>query len=497
MLSCRDILTGAENCRLWPGSEAEQPVVERAEHALRDAKLPRPVAIPASTAPCNAFREILLKNPYGAAADQWSLGCILYSFLVGRPPFESAEVKSTFEKVSRAQYYLPVWLSAAVKDLLSRLIVHDPDQRLSSSQVLQHPFFKKQPSAPEAAPGNVITRRLRPIRQHTKHGIIELLPTGHIWVDFMVDPTITLIAPDGVKVQCFQKGTLQSAISSARPVETLIYPNLPMPKQKIYEYARKFVVLLRSKTPRVIISSAKFKAFLMDNGPPSDFLVKYNDGQLRSEYSAETENLRLFSGDRLLACIKSPSTCDLDDLSLDSEMRLMVSEFLGRYQQAAETSQRIRKEQESGIIPFPFVVREHTTPESGQTAFCQPTVQLMTISEAAPPLRRAAPQAAPQQVPTAESSDPGNFVWAYKTFLPNVGWCLASTCDQFLMLYADGVSALVDGRANVVGIHDLHGRAARWYRIDGALPDVAKRKLAHFPRFIQMLKQGHGHSFVT
>lgn len=70
--------------------------------------------------------EILLKRPYGAAADLWSLGCILYTLLAGRPPFESAQVRGTFELLSRAQYTIPAHLSANARDLISRLIVHVP-----------------------------------------------------------------------------------------------------------------------------------------------------------------------------------------------------------------------------------------------------------------------------------------------------------------------------------------------------------------------------------
>ena len=33
-------------------------------------------------------REIAARNPHGLESDVWSLGCMLYTFLVGHPPFD-------------------------------------------------------------------------------------------------------------------------------------------------------------------------------------------------------------------------------------------------------------------------------------------------------------------------------------------------------------------------------------------------------------------------
>lgn len=39
--------------------------------------------------------------------DYWSIGVILYTLLVGRPPFESQEVKQTYKKIKANQYSFP------------------------------------------------------------------------------------------------------------------------------------------------------------------------------------------------------------------------------------------------------------------------------------------------------------------------------------------------------------------------------------------------------
>ncbi len=432
----------------------------------------------------------MLKKPYGAAADQWSLGCILYTFLVGRPPFESAEIKNTFEKVSKVEYYIPPWLSEEAKDLVSKLIIHNPDDRLSAKMILEHPFMRVGIPRPQVhLTEPIYTRWLKPLRQSTKHGVFELLSDGHIWVDFMVDPTITVISPDGMNVKCYEKGTQQSHLSVIQPVETQTWPDLIPAKAKIYEYARRFVGLMRSKTPRLIISTAKFKAFLMCNGPPADFMIKTNDLVWTLEFGATAECLKIFKYSTLSVSILRPSALDLNNPQLTSESRLLVSEFLGRYQQAMTTLKRIKEDQDRGTFPFPFVVREHSSTESGNTAFYQPTIPQMTLSDT---LVKSKPLAQPNSFETAAKS----FVIAYKTFMSGVGWCLASSSDQYLMLFSDGVSVLVDGRENLIGLWDGQHKP-RWYRIDATLPDLAKRRLVHFPKFVQLLKQGYSQSLLT
>jgi len=99
-----------------------------------------------------------------------------------------------------------------------------------------------------------------------------------------------------------------------------------------------------------------------------------------------------------------------------------------------------------------------------------------------------------------------SFEFAFRTHLPNVGWCLASPFEQFLLLFTDGQTVLIDGANNRVAFHDrfttpngMHypeSQPSRWYSIDQQLPPDLKAKLSHFPAFVRLLKRGQSHSFV-
>ena len=39
-----------------------------------------------------------------AAADVWSLGCLMYALLFGRPPFTGSDTQETFRRVARGTY---------------------------------------------------------------------------------------------------------------------------------------------------------------------------------------------------------------------------------------------------------------------------------------------------------------------------------------------------------------------------------------------------------
>ena len=51
--------------------------------------------------------EVLLNHNSGEAADIWALGCILFQFFAGKPPFKSQTEIQTFEYILRGEYQFP------------------------------------------------------------------------------------------------------------------------------------------------------------------------------------------------------------------------------------------------------------------------------------------------------------------------------------------------------------------------------------------------------
>ncbi|KAM4672006.1 serine/threonine-protein kinase PLK4 isoform 2-T2 [Amazona ochrocephala] len=91
--------------------------------------------------------EIATRSPHGLESDVWSLGCMFYTLLIGKPPFDTDTVKNTLNKVVLADYEMPVFLSREAQDLIHRLLRKNPADRLSLSSVLDHPFMSRCSSA--------------------------------------------------------------------------------------------------------------------------------------------------------------------------------------------------------------------------------------------------------------------------------------------------------------------------------------------------------------
>ncbi|XP_047370317.1 serine/threonine-protein kinase PLK4 [Vespa velutina] len=85
--------------------------------------------------------EVATRSSHGLAADVWSLGCMLYTLLVGKPPFDTDAVKSTLTRVAMADYVMPTNLSNNAKDLIDKLLKKNPKERIHLRDVPKHPFI--------------------------------------------------------------------------------------------------------------------------------------------------------------------------------------------------------------------------------------------------------------------------------------------------------------------------------------------------------------------
>lgn len=85
--------------------------------------------------------EVATRSAHGLESDVWSLGCMFYAFLMGRPPFDTDTVKHTLSKVVLGEYEMPSHVSLEAQDLIHQLLQKDPKQRPSLSAVLDHPFM--------------------------------------------------------------------------------------------------------------------------------------------------------------------------------------------------------------------------------------------------------------------------------------------------------------------------------------------------------------------
>ncbi|RUS72747.1 hypothetical protein EGW08_019497 [Elysia chlorotica] len=91
--------------------------------------------------------EVLNNEPANFGSDFWALGCIIYQCLSGSMPFRSGNEYQTFQKIVKAEYTFPEGFNAEAKDLVSKLLVLDPEERLGMpntggmSALKSHKFY--------------------------------------------------------------------------------------------------------------------------------------------------------------------------------------------------------------------------------------------------------------------------------------------------------------------------------------------------------------------
>uniref|UniRef100_A0A673BTN8 Serine/threonine-protein kinase PLK3 n=1 Tax=Sphaeramia orbicularis TaxID=375764 RepID=A0A673BTN8_9TELE len=85
--------------------------------------------------------EVLNKQGHGCESDIWALGCVMYTMLLGRPPFETTNLKETYRCIREARYSLPSSLSPQAKQLIASLLAKIPEDRPNLDHILRHDFF--------------------------------------------------------------------------------------------------------------------------------------------------------------------------------------------------------------------------------------------------------------------------------------------------------------------------------------------------------------------
>ncbi|KAJ7998876.1 hypothetical protein DPEC_G00209520 [Dallia pectoralis] len=95
--------------------------------------------------------EMIEGRTHDEKVDLWSLGVLCYEFLVGSPPFETKNNEDTYRKISRVEYTYPTDVSTGSRDLIGKLLKHNPLHRLPIQGVLTHPWVvEKSTKTPTA-----------------------------------------------------------------------------------------------------------------------------------------------------------------------------------------------------------------------------------------------------------------------------------------------------------------------------------------------------------
>ena len=91
------------------------------------------------------------KTGHSYEVDIWSLGVIMYTLIIGKPPFETNNVKETYKRIKTGNYSFPenAVISEPAKDLIQSILVLDPRKRPTLDEIMKHDFFNMGVSIPK------------------------------------------------------------------------------------------------------------------------------------------------------------------------------------------------------------------------------------------------------------------------------------------------------------------------------------------------------------
>ncbi|XP_037918673.1 phosphorylase b kinase gamma catalytic chain, skeletal muscle/heart isoform isoform X5 [Hermetia illucens] len=101
------------------------------------------------TLKCNMFEG---SPGYSKEVDVWACGVIMFTLLVGCPPFWHRKQMVMLRNIMEGKYSFtsPEWadISEDPKDLIRKCLVVDPEKRITVSEALRHPFFQTMVNIP-------------------------------------------------------------------------------------------------------------------------------------------------------------------------------------------------------------------------------------------------------------------------------------------------------------------------------------------------------------
>ncbi|XP_055805522.1 calcium-dependent protein kinase-like [Solanum dulcamara] len=104
----------------------------------------------------------VLRRSYGKEADVWSAGVILYILLSGVPPFWDETEKGILRAILKGEidFQSDPWpsISNSAKDLVRKMLTQDAKNRITSAEVLEHPWLQSGEASDKPIDSAVLSR---------------------------------------------------------------------------------------------------------------------------------------------------------------------------------------------------------------------------------------------------------------------------------------------------------------------------------------------------
>ncbi|XP_050415388.1 serine/threonine-protein kinase PLK4 isoform X2 [Patella vulgata] len=385
----------------------------------------------------------------------------------------------------------------------------------------------------------VQVERLRPIRQKTKNAVVNILESNEVCLEFfklkgkeerVVE--VFLISSDGQQISIWQPYSGHSIDMSNQfdtdvlldpPVKTFTYKLLPEKYWKKYQYAARFVDLVRSKTPKVTLYTHRSKCMLMENSPDPDFEAIFYDG---AKFTANTKGMKIIETNGTSLSLESTEA----ELRLSSETQSCLEFVKQCRQQCLELESAITSVQKTGILKdqlFPVIVGRRPNSSDGSESSRTPSTPsdtkntptpsepdaskfniksmpmpsfngtvMSSMSETSSISHNLHNDTISTQASSPDSTSNNNHIKSQvirQMFVPHVGWAAQHASGEIWVKFNDGSQLSVKSSATTVTYFDIHGKLYKYQKTD-LLPETVKSKLEKVPIVLEYLRTKFTHN---
>ena len=87
--------------------------------------------------------EIIKEKGHDEKVDIWCIGVLLFELITGTVPFQGKDIESLKSNILHLRISWPKEINKDAKDLISKILKLDPNERITLEEMLEHPFFTK------------------------------------------------------------------------------------------------------------------------------------------------------------------------------------------------------------------------------------------------------------------------------------------------------------------------------------------------------------------